>query len=207
MDGHSSKCRPELGSQASCPEALREERRQAQPGAKQQRDGRRILEEAPPPRSPQAWGLTGLPRAPPGGCGPKALSPGRKPPGARAPTAGPTGTSQEGLAPRAPERGGKGRQPCSTVRPEDAALGQCGQRRRPERARHTAAPAGETTRVGAAQLPGQETMGHSCLCHQLQAGAPGLKGGRLPALTAAGSLSQATPQTLTPCFVLTSPLV
>lgn len=166
--------------------------------------GARILEEAPPPRSPRAWGLTGLPRAPrwrlrAQGTEPeeetaRSKSPDSRPLGAPAWRASPPGRWSEV---------GKGRQPCSTDRPEDAALGQCGQRRRPERARHTEPPAGETTCVGAAQHPGQETR-CSCLCHQLQAGARSLKGGRLPALAAAGSLSQATSQSLTPFCPLVS---
>lgn len=149
-----------------------------------------------PPQSP-SW----RPRAQgtePEGETARSKSPDSRPCGAPAGRASPPGSRS---------KLGRGRQPCSTDRPEDAALGQCGQRRGPERARHTAPPAGEATRVGAAQHPGQETMRRSWLCHQLQAGAPGLKGGRLPALTAAGNLSQATSQTLTPCFVLTSLLV
>lgn len=50
-------------------------------------------------------------------------------------------------------------------------------------------------------------MGRSWLSHQPQADAPGLRGGRLAALTAAASLSQATSQTSTPSFLLTALLV
>lgn len=169
--------------------------------------GGRILEEAPPPRSPRAWGLTGLPRVPHWRLRAQGTEPEEETARSKSPDSRPReAPARRPLPPSCWSEVGKGRQPCSTDRPEDAVLGQCGQRRRPERARHTVPPAGETTCVGAAQHPGQETR-CSCLCHQMQAGAPSLRGGRLPALTAAGSLSQATSQSLAPCFVLTSLLV
>lgn len=64
--GCSLKRHPELGSEASCPEAFREERLpawgQAAAGRVTQSRG------APPPRRPRAPGRTRLPGAPPGGC-------------------------------------------------------------------------------------------------------------------------------------------